>query len=141
MSDDLISRQAAIDAVSQALKRVFVEPEDVANKIIEEVPSAEPERRWIPCKERLPEKGGRYLCTVGAAYRNPREMIYAPQEWSGKSDSATWKDPSGHYVFDWFVEAWQVLPEPYKEDEDELIDMAVGGTTFEERGEESRWWN
>ena len=41
--DDLISRRAAIDAVSDALKRVFVEREDVAEKILCKVPSAQPE--------------------------------------------------------------------------------------------------
>ena len=69
---------------------------------------------WIPCSERLPEKMGRYLCTVGANFRNPREMYYAPQEWADKSDDATWRSVDGSYVFDWFVTAWQPLPEPYK---------------------------
>lgn len=78
----------------------------------------EPIMRWIPCSERLPEKDGRYLCTVGAAYRNPREMIYAPQKWEGKSDDATWRDPSGYYVYDWFVKAWMPMPEAYGGQED-----------------------
>ena len=72
--------------------------------------------KWIPVSERLPEESGRYLCTVGAAYRNPREMIYAPQEWADKCDNATWKSTDGSYVYDWFVEAWMPLPEPYKAD-------------------------
>lgn len=74
--------------------------------------------RWIPVSERLPEKTGRYLCTVGAEYRNPREMYYAPQEWANKSDAATWRSIDGSYVYDWFVKAWMPLPEPYKETED-----------------------
>lgn len=41
--EDLISRQAAIDAVSQALKRTFVEYEDIARKIIGKLPSAQPD--------------------------------------------------------------------------------------------------
>ena len=47
---DLIDRQAAIDAVSDALKRVFVEHEDVAEKTLCKVPSTQPERKkgkWI----------------------------------------------------------------------------------------------
>ena len=74
---------------------------------------------WIPVSERLPNKMGRYLCTVGAKYRNPREMYYAPQEWADNSDNATWKSVDGSYVYDWFVIAWMPLPEPYKEQEHE----------------------
>ena len=40
---DLISRQAAIDAVDEALTRVFVEHRDVAEKVINKIPSAQPE--------------------------------------------------------------------------------------------------
>ena len=73
-----------------------------------------PQGEWIPCSERLPEERGIYLCTVEAPYRNPREMRYAPQEWADKSDNATWRSTDGNYVFDWFVEAWQPLPEPWE---------------------------
>ena len=40
---DLISRQAAIDAVAEGLKRTFVEYRDVAEKMLNKVPSAQPE--------------------------------------------------------------------------------------------------
>ena len=46
---DLISRQAAIDAVDEALTRVFVEHRDIAEKMINNVPSAQPE--IIRCKD------------------------------------------------------------------------------------------
>ena len=39
---DLISRQAAIDAVADALKGVFVEYQDIAEKLIGKLPSAQP---------------------------------------------------------------------------------------------------
>lgn len=48
--NDLISRQAAIDAVAKNLKGLFIEYEDVAEKIINKVPSAQPEQKkghWI----------------------------------------------------------------------------------------------
>ena len=76
-------------------------------------------REWIPASERLPEKEGRYLCTVGAKYRKVREMYYAPQEWMGKSDKVTWRSIDGAYVYDWFIEAWQPLPSPYKSERGE----------------------
>lgn len=86
----------------------------MVNTALDTVIEAAEETRWIPCSERLPEKTGRYLCTVGASFRNPREMYYAPQEWAKESDNATWRSTDGSYVYDWFVEAWQPLPKPYK---------------------------
>ena len=47
---DLISRQAAIDAVAEGLKRTFVEYRDVAEKMLNKVPSAQPDGiplEWI----------------------------------------------------------------------------------------------
>lgn len=48
MSEDTISRQAAIDAVDESLTRVFVEHRDIAEKMINKIPPA-PQRtgRWI----------------------------------------------------------------------------------------------
>ena len=60
---DLISRQSAIDAIrASTLKYTgFMEMEmytdDDAVEAIEDLPSAEPEQKWIPCKTGiLPEK-------------------------------------------------------------------------------------
>ena len=41
---DLIDRQAAIDAVAKGLKGVFVEYQDVAEKLLNNVPAAQPEQ-------------------------------------------------------------------------------------------------
>ena len=62
--DDLISRQAAIEAVNNAFDREtlltgFVR--SIAVRAIRDMPSTQPEQRWIPCSERLPEKVGAYL--------------------------------------------------------------------------------
>ena len=46
---DLIDRQAAIDAVDEALTRVFVEHRDIAEKMINKIPSAQPE--IVRCKD------------------------------------------------------------------------------------------
>lgn len=54
---DLIRRQDAIDAVDESLTRVFVEHRDIAEKMINKIPSAQPERetakfiRWMECKK------------------------------------------------------------------------------------------
>ena len=98
----------------------------MVNTALDTVIEAAEVTRWIPVSERLPEKEGRYLCTVGSNYRNPREMYYAPQEWAKESDNATWRSTDGSYVYDWFVEAWMPLPEPYMaESEDKECNSMV----------------
>ena len=72
--------------------------------------SSEKLNKWIPVSKRLPEENGRYLCTVGTDYRNPREMYYEPK---GKNNR-TWTSLDRTYVEDCFVIAWMPLPQPYK---------------------------
>lgn len=54
MMDDTISRQAAIEAMGKA---------EWAKERLRELPSAQPEQRWIPCSERLPKSGKTVLIT------------------------------------------------------------------------------
>ena len=98
--DDLISRQAAIDAVSDC---------GICIQRIVELPSAQPEQRWIPCSERLPEHGGRYLISVlDGINRRTTVAPYLPRckAWAMNGRMAYWK-----------VIAWLPLPEPYREEE------------------------
>lgn len=59
---DMIDRQAAIDAMRKCQTYRFsaTEPRMImlaaAEEVIEELPSAQPEPKWIPCSERLPEE-------------------------------------------------------------------------------------
>ena len=61
---DLIDRQAAIDAMSKALERVFPEHRQIAEKCLNALPSAQQEQRWIPVSKRQPDEPGVYLATV-----------------------------------------------------------------------------
>lgn len=134
--DDLISRQAAIDALN---KMKIYRPldsdryviSDCLNKIVN-LPSAQPEPRWIPCSERLPEDirpvivtwkntdpASYYQYIVGkhftgtACYKNEKWYWY----------SSTTEDMLAEYgrydseEFDEAIEciAWMPLPEPYGE--------------------------
>ena len=65
---------------------------------------------WIRCKDRLPEKEGRYLVTEFAGeFRDVYTALWIPK--SGK-----WiPDRSG--MWGRGVVAWMPLPEPYKMDE------------------------
>ena len=47
---DLISRQAAIEAMSESLKRVFPEHRQIAEKCLNVLPSAQPEEDCDTCK-------------------------------------------------------------------------------------------
>ena len=49
--DDCISRQAAIDAVADELKGIFVEYRDIAEKMIGKLPSAQPDDRLAKIAE------------------------------------------------------------------------------------------
>lgn len=112
MNDDTISRQAAIKALADDMPQtytpdgshyadddIFKAQEIYADCIhrLEELPSAQPEQRWIPCSERLPTKQGRYLITQERHY--------------GLYVTAVYFD--GNEFFDEAV-AWMSTPEPYK---------------------------
>ena len=124
MSDDLIKRSDAIEAVwgediNPSEDGVVFEAQSHIDRDIRLIPSADRPQEWIPCSERLPDQAGRYLCTVGAAYRNPREMYYAPKDWATETDDTTWRSTDGSYVYNWFVEAWMPLPKPWEGADDE----------------------
>ena len=133
-----ISRQAAIDAAAlSAAEWDGMYVQDINGRIREareKVPSAQPEQRWIPCSERLPEDirpvivtwkntdpKSYYQYIVGkhftgtACYKNGKWYWY----------SSTTEDMLAEYgrydseEFDEAIEciAWMPLPEPYKGEE------------------------
>ena len=119
--DDLISRQAAIDAF---IEWYGGEPSDIDyfKELLDESPSAQPEpsqvardivaiieneqdmrvilkaaQQWIPCSEKLPDKNGKYL--VVGRQKAINILKFDGGRWYGK----------------WGVVAWMPLPEPYKD--------------------------
>lgn len=113
---DLISRQAAIDLLKQMRKDGDMVPWEGKNVFarIRELPAAQPEQRWIPCSERLPEKPEQVLIYA----RNVHYVLAKYRE------IRTWE---GIYKMAWVMEdaynapheikhdviAWMPLPEPY----------------------------
>ena len=115
--NDLISRQAAIEAMGKA---------KWAKERLEELPSAQPEvlahgegeliaqpePHWIPCSERLPEENGQYLITVRYKHVDEYEDVYAEHgDWcDGNWDMFCF----GHCGEVESILAWMPLPEPYR---------------------------
>ena len=93
---DLIERQAAIDALGKDVMGGLN-----YKRILNSLPSAQPEQRWIPVSERLPEKNGDYLVTGRKGAVSKR------------------KYDNGRWYGGWDVLAWQPLPEPYREEGEE----------------------
>lgn len=101
--DDLIDRQEALSVLEQewtaagALDRV------------KDLPSAQPEPRWIPCKERMPEKHEEVLATVA------EEIDIA---WL--NNDGIWRSRDCPETFlNKHITAWMPLPQPYERSEDE----------------------
>ena len=129
---DTISRQAAIDAINKAFERVFAwdGTSPLGDKVLENVPSAQPEQRWIPFKTRpltkeekeehpewdgildckLPDDGQRILVSVSV---RGHESIRYDEFYT---DDGSYLD-SG-YEIGTEATAWMPLPEPYREDEE-----------------------
>ena len=70
--------------------------------------SAQPEPRWIPVSDRLPEKSGQYYVSGGDKVWIC-EFLIIPNFIGG------WCNDASNPV----VQAWMPLPEPYKEDKDD----------------------
>ena len=107
--DDLISRQAAIEEI----KAVFEWHDTVTmERMIEHfnnLPSAQPEQRWIPCSERLPAYGEDVLISIGG-YCNVGHIVLANEE-----EQYNWYF-SGWYHLPNDVDAWMPLPAPYRKE-------------------------
>lgn len=127
MSEDLISRQAAIEAVQHTIYEFFdvVEDDDESpmtykdTKLLElnksistrikDLPTAE--SRWIPCSERLPERGVSVLLS---------HVGYVSEDYLDFDDGAMFFWNSGIDLDEELNNlAWMPLPEPWKGEEDE----------------------
>lgn len=111
---DTIWREDAIETAQRMYERCntgdIIDYRDMVVEALKVLPSAQPQ--WIPVTERLPLKPGFYMVTVGAPHKPVRVYEYNPCE--GYENENLWKGSDGSYCFNWFVEAWCELPEPWK---------------------------
>ena len=109
-----INKQATIDAIYEKANEEladanhhFLAGVHMATAVVRDMP----EQLWIPCSERLPEHGGRYLISVlDDINRRTTVAPYLPRckAWTMTGRMAYWK-----------VIAWMPLPEPYGEEDHE----------------------
>ena len=116
---DLIDRQAAIDAIEAYFGDLPIVVHHDMLQLIKALPSAQPEPRWIPVEEKLPDVGRRVLVTIPLVDGYPFARIarYGTQMFENKVcfyesvNECVDCEISG-------VTAWMPLPKPYKEDSD-----------------------
>ena len=116
---DLISRQAAIEALHMHL--MYRMGTDSNKKRLDEwinnLPSAQPEQKWIPCSERLPDIKEHHVsepCIVYCSndaygFAELEENIFGQVGWNCERDD-DYHEPLGEVL------AWMPLPEPYREE-------------------------
>ena len=113
--NDLIFRRQAIDALEWKWAG------KAAIDAIKNLPPAQPEQKWIPCSERMPEKNGRYLVTRGlnacGELWNRVYIINYSDLMGLKSERIWWDGNVGKSDFKRIddVVAWMPLPKPYAE--------------------------
>ncbi|MBO7423062.1 MAG: DUF551 domain-containing protein [Oscillospiraceae bacterium] len=115
---DTISRKDAIDAPFKKFD-MSTGVTWIPLEYIEQLPSAQPEPQWIPCKERLPEED-HWLGGSGKQFSD--EVLISI---TNREDADAWSDISQTIDGEWGLElprhckitAWKPLPEPYREED------------------------
>ena len=135
--NDLISRQAAIRWVKTECNPYGKPTLDFESgkKVIEhleQMPSAQPEQRWIPCSERLPEaedcpmdclvtRKSKYIGNYTDMAVCEKNGMWTHEDWDAivLGDVKDGKSTGLISTRDDDIIAWMPLPEPYREERTE----------------------
>ena len=120
--NDCISRSQAIDMVKRCLQPEHRNKEVALQMCVDGLsglPSVQPESRWIPCSERLPEERINPITQDYYEY----QCTYCSGLHKSIVDVRHYKFGDGHWwhgagIMDDYVTAWRELPEPYKGEEE-----------------------
>lgn len=106
----LIDADALYETLCNVWDRLDSEDfEKAVFEIIQKAQDAQPEPHWIPCSERLPVEGNNVLLSDDLNVTIGRLIHYTDTGYKWEVD---------HWDYDLEVwQAWQPLPEPYKEGE------------------------
>ena len=126
--EDTISRQAAIDDLNGKDPSQIWDTADI-EVWVNALPSAQPEQRWIPCSERMPEDGENCLVSVRCSNdflvdrgTYSTDLFKVDEEhFFGKRSESGWYHLSSEYGYCKILNviAWMPEPRPYKEIKDE----------------------
>ena len=127
---DLISRQAAILWVKTECNpygkpTIDFESGKKVIKHLEQMQSAHPERRWIPCSERLPELDQEVLVYaigkddgfIGDAVTTISERFIF-RLFPSSDGVEEWRSPWEYFDSNYEITHWMPLPEPPKGEEE-----------------------
>ena len=121
--EDTISRQAAIDDLNGKDPSQIWDTADI-EVWVNALPSAQPEQRWIPCSERMPEDGENCLVSVRCSNdflvdrgTYSTDLFKVDEEhFFGKRGESGWYHLSSEHGYCKILNviAWMPLPEPYR---------------------------
>ena len=133
--DDLISRQAAIDALDKRFDDIPMEQTQeilLLRRDLRTLPSAQPEQRWIPCSERLPEaedcpmdclvtRKSKYIGNYTDMAVCEKNGMWTHEDWDAivLGDVEDGKSTGLISTRDDDIIAWMPLPKPYREERTE----------------------
>ena len=127
--NDLISRQAAIKAAECIVEHNAITPYktmaaamDHLKRILNGMPPAQPEQKWIPCSERMPEEadGKVIICMPDQWPYNGKEQFHNAKH-DKRVETACYSQHNDRWYFEGGAiskdrpVAWMPLPEPYEE--------------------------